>query len=674
MPKLSRELYQDIIAFLVPHVPTVDERRALLTPVLGDRPVYSRLQWEGSAETFAVHLIGTLSHDELVDLLRAVSVGQDKAAQVQRLIERVRAEKANPPPADQLFIPSAERNKLPRNLVLVALGVIVVGVVGLAGLQTFTTFRLFQPAPLENAPFNVAVAGFTVTGDTTVSVQDARALSESFYRDFETRLEEIQPNLPLTVGVWSPTQIGTVRGDTAEQREANAEALVITLRERRNARVDVLVYGEIRDESGRVSIVPEFYITSSYPELQEVFGRFALNAAIASPGVEQLRTLSSQLTQRSQLLAFIMQGLAQLTVGQFEDAEASFGEALAFQESQSAGGELLYVLIGNTYLGRYNASVTTNFDLVADIQPERVEYLDGAESSFRQALDVNADYARAYVGLGNTLYQQAVIQVSADENWQSIDADRLQTVEQALTDALQAADQPASADIDVKVRFTQGQLALLAYLRGVPGADADAEAAFREVIATYESGNVRVQEQAAQAYGFIGLIHEENRAFTDAADAYTQAAALTQIYERQLLFEYRADYVRYLELELAGDVAQAVEQLERLLQTYELAPFDVAMLRVREGRLYLRDGRPEDALGAYQAAASHDIDAHPTEAARLYAEMGDLYFELGCIEASSGAYERALALEPDAERQDLLRDLIQENETTPDGVACTIDE
>jgi tetratricopeptide (TPR) repeat protein len=88
-----------------------------------------------------------------------------------------------------------------------------------------------------------------------------------------------------------------------------------------------------------------------------------------------------------------------------------------------------------------------------------------------------------------------------------IDLALLERAEGELAAALTAADRPASADIDVKVAFARGQLALVRYqIAPEAGQLALAEEAFSAVVAVHAAGNARVAEQAGLAHGYLGTV------------------------------------------------------------------------------------------------------------------------------------------------------------------------
>ncbi len=99
------------------------------------------------------------------------------------------------------------------------------------------------------------------------------------------------------------------------------------------------------------------------------------------PGI----SVQSELESQSTAVAFIAMGLAQEQLGQSEDALAAFLKA----EEAAPQSEIVQFFIGREYL------------FLSDLQPDQQEELwQKAEDAFLQAIAINDQYARAYIGLG----------------------------------------------------------------------------------------------------------------------------------------------------------------------------------------------------------------------------------------------------------------------------------
>ncbi len=426
---------------------------------------------------------------------------------------------------------------------------ILVGLI--AGLLVLPSLTGTGTPPIENAPFNVAIAGFTVAPGSNVLASDVDVLTQAFYTNFVNRLDDVRSELPLVVGIWSPAQIGSVTGATPADREQNAQALEKRLRDQYNARADIIIYGVVAQQNDRIAVLPEFYITNNWPEVNEVFGRFDLAAALYAPNIDQTRALAGDLSNRSQVLASITQGLVQMIFHQYDDARRAFDSALNVNQD-IVGQELIYVLRANASLGNYNRIVASGDSRQTTRLPTLLEQ---AQSDFQQAIQVNPDYARGYAGLGGTEYLNALDPISARQSWSQISSDTLDSIEKTYNEALTASDRPASADIPTKVEFGLGQVALVRFLQGQMDAGEKARSLFNQVLADYGDGaNPRVKELAAEANARLGFL---NRYAGDlqAAQTYYQAALkLTDMDERRLLFQRSLTLVTIDEKRAARDI------------------------------------------------------------------------------------------------------------------------
>ncbi|NDJ62198.1 MAG: tetratricopeptide repeat protein, partial [Chloroflexi bacterium] len=519
--------------------------------------------------------------------------------------------------------------------------------------------------PLVNAPFNIAFAGFTSAPDADIPASDVDVLTEAFHTNFATRLDEIRVDLPLVVSVWPPDRLDVVTGASADQRAASAAALVTRLRDRDNLRADIVVYGVVEMRGDQVAVVPEFYIAENWPELHEVFGRFQLTTALYATNIDRTRALSGDLSNRSQILASITQGVVQMVAHQYDDAYRAYDAALRAHR-QDTGKELLYVLRGNAAISNYNRIAAGEPPGESRRLPA---LLDQAEADFEAAIQINDEYARAYAGLGSTKYLRALETVVVTQTWGDVSETTLADIEATYNLALTANDRPASADIEAKVTFGRAQLATLRVLAGDPAVYDQAMRGFDDVIASYAAGaNPRLKELAAEAHARRGLLLAHQLDYDAARDAYQQAISLTELIERRRLFERRLQEVIIAEHTAARDYEAANDAYIRLLTT-SLIPIDEAIARFNQGKLLREAGQLEDAVETYTLAVALDLDNYPALWAQLHVELGDSYYDLGRLADSITAYERALEIDPTGQAH--LQRLIDETAAELDAATPT---
>jgi len=86
-----------------------------------------------------------------------------------------------------------------------------------------------------------------------------------------------------------------------------------------------------------------------------------------------------------------------------------------------------------------------------------------AEKYYTQALEINPEYSRAYIGLASVIHYRATNLGQRTGNLTDFDWPALEEEKNILKMALKATDKPPSADIVEKVSFIQAQLELAIY-------------------------------------------------------------------------------------------------------------------------------------------------------------------------------------------------------------------
>lgn len=96
MADLPTDLFDAVVAQLLPSFGTANERQAELIPSLSDKPIFSRIEWEGTPRVFTVKLVKLLSEEELITVLKRLPVGADRRTEIDALCENIKATKAQP--------------------------------------------------------------------------------------------------------------------------------------------------------------------------------------------------------------------------------------------------------------------------------------------------------------------------------------------------------------------------------------------------------------------------------------------------------------------------------------------------------------------------------------------------------------------------------------------------
>jgi hypothetical protein len=96
MAKLPSELFGAIVDFMVSTetMKDKDTRKELLIPLLGDRAVIHKIDWEGAAKMFTVRIVDLLAYENLIEVLESLrtTVGEERKPHITLLCERVTQE------------------------------------------------------------------------------------------------------------------------------------------------------------------------------------------------------------------------------------------------------------------------------------------------------------------------------------------------------------------------------------------------------------------------------------------------------------------------------------------------------------------------------------------------------------------------------------------------------
>lgn len=371
-----------------------------------------------------------------------------------------------------------------RQLSWVGIISVVITVIGLWADLTGLSFLPGWPRN-ETMPgaFRIAIAEFDTAPNSRSNV--GRELSEVIYLQIEQSLDELNPDYSITI--WGPKQVGSIRGNTAEQRSAAAA--------KRAAEIgaDIIVYGSVDTSQPNWRITPEFYIRdANLFDLAELTGHYQLGDPFFVSGQGNIATrfgVSQRVSERTTLLA-------QLTVALSFYASEEYAEALNRLEStlssnnwtELGGQPLLYVLLGNA-AGKSG-----------DLQR--------AEEAYSSAITLDPEYSRGYLGLASTYYAQALPPAQENNNLADADTELLIQAINMYDRAEMVSNIPPLSDTAIKAHFGRGQ----AYT--ILGFSDDSElfnqAVFelREVINEFnQSGNARIQSLAGEAHGRLGLIY-----------------------------------------------------------------------------------------------------------------------------------------------------------------------
>jgi tetratricopeptide (TPR) repeat protein len=183
---------------------------------------------------------------------------------------------------------------------------------------------------------------------------------------------------------------------------------------------DLLIYGYIDTRVDPAQLVLNFWVApQNRYKFEDIQGSALIGKPIRvldlkAPGI----AVQGELQSQSVALAYIAMGLAQEQLGQTQDALNSFLKA----EAALPQSEIVQYFIGREYLS------------LAEFNPgQQEEIWQKAEGSFLKSIDLNDQYAKAYLGLGSVyIKQSAELLKVAKASSQAVDPRSLQLAEQGI--------------------------------------------------------------------------------------------------------------------------------------------------------------------------------------------------------------------------------------------------
>lgn len=415
--------------------------------------------------------------------------------------------------------------------------VIILTIVG-AFLAAILWFVIPRMPDKFSKQFNIAVSEFVVQDENGKTIHSPAGfdLADTITNQIEANFNDLRLNTVITYEIWGPDKTKVIHTEDEAREFANSTGATI------------IIYGWIKQSNGLSFFSPQFYVNhTAFKEAEEITGQHELGQNV------QGRTNEGMLLIENPGVQARVNGMSMLTIGLVYYSVDRFDEAFSFFEKANnpdwvgSGKEVVYLLLGNTYIRE--ASQTKDFS-----------NLPTAEQYYQLALDVNPNYGRAMIGEANVLYLRAYTQ--EDCNSSGLDAASAE-LDQAFT--LQG--QPVSANIEPKVHFYRGQIALIRYDCQLPGDDwvTAAEQEFKWVVDRYETDpesdeSLSIQFFVSLAYARLGYLAYNLHNNANTAITYMQKAiALTSPVNK-------ADYTSIL-----GDIYVAIGQNDKAQEAYQQA-------------------------------------------------------------------------------------------------------
>lgn len=405
--------------------------------------------------------------------------------------------------------------------------VLLITLIGV-GLSLYFGLRPKQK-PVMTGEFRIAIASFDEHGKD-LKDKIGYTIADGINLRLVDDLGEI--TVGPKVEIWGPDRIGTISGGTAQERTENAEKLA------KDIQAYMIIYGVVEETSTGMIVVPEFYLDSDgFYEGSEIIGQYQLGASFSLPRGNNpawSHDFNVEMTTRSDIISSMATGLSYLAIHDYDkalDVFQNIDNEIKWPtdgQDQEQGKEVLYALIG------FASGKAGEYDI--------------NKVALEQAIALNPDYARPYIGIANLNYILALQPFDASKDPNDVDQLLLDNCFSYLDLAAQAPEKPPLAEVDTKIHFARGQCY---WLKTYTGYLPDYEIAyeeFQQVVTAYNNGaNPRVRELAAESHARLGLIYQLTGNLSSSVDEYQKAAGLlTDIPERQALYQKRADEISQL--------------------------------------------------------------------------------------------------------------------------------
>jgi hypothetical protein len=361
-----------------------------------------------------------------------------------------------------------------------------------------------------NGDFNVAVTELGRWNGDTVEAWpgQSRGGGKRLGTDLADELRKAMVAVDDKTEVYGPDKTRRVAGRTQREREDDA------LKVAKDTNADLVIYGNLGPTRG--TFIPEMLISSRALAglgCSTDLGRYTLGeidlggAADVDSNAVAEQMLRSSLVGQTLALTRAIYGLNAYAIRGGDRGEAQFqaalGEIAAAAPAQAKPGEaMIQVLLGNVTLadcvGRPEpGSPPTTLD---------AGLLGRAAAHYQRALDLEPDYPRAQVGLGETFYLRAYPTCLPRQG----DVPTLRRAVEQYTLAQQSTEESFLANVQTKATFGLGRAHVCLLYAGEADATVEGiEGEFRSVISAYQSGNPLVADWAREAHIELGQLYPQ---------------------------------------------------------------------------------------------------------------------------------------------------------------------
>lgn len=236
----------------------------------------------------------------------------------------------------------------------------------------------------QSPDMRISIAGFALDDKTSLI---SKAEISGWNQSLAQRLEQVLSNddSGIIIQVWDTRCAGSIQGNTPDEWLQSAQQIA------ESTRSSIVVYGSIHPVSSTEVIVqPYFYLflQNAY-DAKEILGPYTLGAPFSivslDPTTRQV-AVGKYMLPRISLLAKISTGLTYFSVQDYCKSRDIL--KLAYSQTSVPEEQILALVLAGNAAGRINS------------QDGSYSNLDEAANFYQQALQIDPEYARAYIGLG----------------------------------------------------------------------------------------------------------------------------------------------------------------------------------------------------------------------------------------------------------------------------------
>ncbi len=416
----------------------------------------------------------------------------------------------------------------------------------------YTFIYDIEPAKMSGF-YNIAVAEIpNIPGDLDPGAQESGDVSLAIYNSVKEQLQG-NPNIQI----WHDSleleklkvRIGAVEGVAPQERSEAAKQMATRL----NA--DMVIYAVVDTIQDTRKPSVEFYLAPRQDyNYEDIQGSFRFGEPVIS-GYGESDSDQPGLSQQASSLAWLALGLAEAQLGHSLEALEAFQRAdQIFPQS-----EMVKFFIGREYLFLVDRESVLQF--------ARDAFEQEANQAFQEAILLNKDYARAYIGLGGVNFKRAQrlinpsgMDTGLDTGEEAPGIQNIELAESLAQESLAAYNQvleinPDPADYGLPLvsvaRLGLGNTyRLLGQISWLAGNQPQAFAYLDQAIQALESTvsplmDAGQERYLTQAYEYLGATHqwraylyEVNQDYESSLDSYQESIVY---YERCIAQGERSD-------------------------------------------------------------------------------------------------------------------------------------